>query len=569
MQALREGIDGFLISISDALYHVFRVWLPDIWSEGSNKWLIILLLAAALLITRLVWGGAEARRERALLRAVSDGLSRSPTPAGLAPLLFEVLFRVVRAPAACFYLATLPDQPLLRRAKQANRAVATQPDWEPEMRIEGGRAEPWVTRIGNLAVVSIPVSIDGRPLALVQVVATTTRHVARVQARAGLLRAVLTPVLAQLVSVERVQRLEERATEASAVSGSSQRLLTMSMGPEELSQMLLDLVLRSTEGDAGMIVAAEGDPGEDGARVLASRVIEPGLLQPLAALLGDRISALREAPVGGALRGPGPDVAGLLLRAGFESHLEVPIADAERPLGAILLLKRQGVFHDNHVRICRLNATRLALTLRNRAYHETVFNQYKETLRAIATAGESANPHFLGHSQRVARLAAELAGTLGLPRAEVEGIRLAGELHDIGMAGLGDEIASQVGQLMKRQYDLVKHHPAIGAALTGPIQLPVPIAPLILHHHERYDGLGYPAGLKGSEIPVGARILALGEVFDALVSSRSYRPAFDFSEADRRVRGMAGTQLDPRIVEVFAGTITDERWQMIRSGVGA
>jgi len=565
VQALRDGIDGFLIATNDALYHVLWVWLPEVWSPGSSKWLGVLLLVAAVAIVALIRDGAGARRERALLRDVSDGLSRSSTSAALVPLFFEILFRMVRAPAACFYLASLPDQPLLRRVKQTNLAVAIQPDWEPEMRIENAGTQPWITRTGNLAIVSLPVSIDGRPLALVQVVATTARDVAGVQARSGLLRTVLAPVLAQLASLDRVQRLEERATEASAVSGSSQRLLTMSVGPEELAQLLLDLILRSTESDAGMIVLSAGAPAEDTARVLAARALEPRLLPPLAALVGSRIPALRDAPVGTVRHELGPEVAELLRRAGFHSFLDVPISDAERPLGTILLMKREGAFHENHARICRLNATRLALTLRNRAYHETVFSQYKETLKAIVTAHESANPHFLGHSERVARLAAELAGPLGLPLAEVEGIRLAGELHDIGMAGLGEEISSQVGRLTTPQYDLVKHHPAIGAALTAPIQLPVPIAPLILHHHERYDGLGYPAGLKGPEIPTGARILALGEVFDALVSSRSYRPAFEFSEAERRLRGMAGTQLDPSIVEVFARTISRDRWQRIRS----
>jgi HD-GYP domain-containing protein (c-di-GMP phosphodiesterase class II) len=241
----------------------------------------------------------------------------------------------------------------------------------------------------------------------------------------------------------------------------------------------------------------------------------------------------------------------------------MPVVVDGTSFGCVILLKSNGSFRENHLQVCRLNAGRLALTLKNRTYHEAVFSEYKETLRAIVATYESGSPYLSHHSLCVSRLAGEMAAALRLPAEEAEGIRFAGELHDVGMVGQGDEILLKRGRLTEQEYDLVKHHPMIGAALTAPIRLPIPIAPLILHHHERYDGLGYPAGLKGSEIPLGARILALGEVFVAMVTPRTYREALPFKEGVGRLPSLAGTQLDGEIVDLFTQTITAEKWLAI------
>jgi HD-GYP domain-containing protein (c-di-GMP phosphodiesterase class II) len=216
-----------------------------------------------------------------------------------------------------------------------------------------------------------------------------------------------------------------------------------------------------------------------------------------------------------------------------------------------MLFKRENPFAPSHVRVCQLNASRLAFTIKNRRYHEEVFAEYKETLKALVHTMESGASHLNGHSLRVAWIAGALARAIGLSDSEAQGIQLAGELHDVGMVGLSEEILFKPGRLTSQEYDLVKHHPTVGAALTAPVKLPVPIGPLILHHHERHDGFGYPAGLKGEAIPLGARILALGEVFDAMVSSRTYREALSIAAALNQLGSLAGTQLDPEIVRHF------------------
>ena len=289
-----------------------------------------------------------------------------------------------------------------------------------------------------------------------------------------------------------------------------------------------------------------------------------------AAVLGELSVALREEAFSLAHEKtivdqihPGSRFHSILSRAGFTALVQAPIFLDISPVGRIFLLKRQGTFSESHFRICQLNARRLGLTLKNRKYHEEIFSEYKDTLLAMVHTLESSGHFQEGHSARVSRLSGELAKAMGLAPAEVEGIKLAGDLHDVGMVGLGDEILLRAGKLTEKEYDVVKHHPTIGAALTAPIRMPIAIAPLVLHHHERYDGQGYPAGLRGAAIPLGARILGLGEVFDALVTPRAYRKALDFPQAVERLRSLAGTQLDREIVDLFVRIMPAERWEMI------
>ena len=548
------------MSAPEAFSYTFRVWLPGALSGWLSRWLLALLLAVIALLVILARRERRARQEAALLESVSRGLSESSAPTTLFPLLLEVLFKAAQPVAGCVYLGA-SSGPLPLRIQTTNPTSSTSIDWEPPERIEGIPGEPRVAKDGKVAVFSLPVRVDGKPLALVQAATATMRDAQQMLERSAFLRTLLTPILAQLVTVERAQQIEERATGASVASASSQRLLNASLALDELADLLLDLTLRSTASDAGLVLAV--GPGEPRIRPLAFAGCEPELVEVLLRAVGADGCPLEGGAVTLDLRGHVAPITEPLRSQGFRAILQMPITDSGAPRGSLLVLKRDGEFRDNDLRICRLNASRLALTLGNRAYHEVVFSEYKENLKAIVETYESGSPYLEGHSGRVARLAVELAGLLGLSPAERAGVHLAAELHDVGMVGLGEDILLHVSRLEKPQYDRVKYHPTIGAALTAPILLPVPIAPLILHHHERYDGYGYPAGLAGLEIPMGARILALAEVFDPMLTPRHYRAALGFSKAGDRLRVAAGTQLDPRVVEAFLDGITSERWVAI------
>ncbi|MDD5427984.1 MAG: diguanylate cyclase [Candidatus Omnitrophica bacterium] len=168
--------------------------------------------------------------------------------------------------------------------------------------------------------------------------------------------------------------------------------------------------------------------------------------------------------------------------------------------------------------------------------------------------------HYTGeHVENTVRYSTDLARRLHLSPEEVENIREASVLHDLGKIGISDKILLKKAKLTKKEFDVIKHHPQIAADIIRPIQFMHDIIPLILYHHERWDGKGYPAGLKGEEIPVGARIIAVADVYQALTSNRPYRKAFPKKEALKIIKKGAGTQFDPTIVNIFLHMINKDK----------
>jgi HD-GYP domain-containing protein (c-di-GMP phosphodiesterase class II) len=147
--------------------------------------------------------------------------------------------------------------------------------------------------------------------------------------------------------------------------------------------------------------------------------------------------------------------------------------------------------------------------------------------------------------------AVKIATEMGLSEDEIETIRYAGLLHDIGKIGIKDIILCKKEALTNDEIEELHRHPEYGANIMERVELLKDIAPLTLYHHERYDGTGYPLGLRGEQIPLGARILAVADTYDAMIADRPYRSAFPFDYVKREMKKAAGTQLDPEIVKVF------------------
>jgi HD-GYP domain-containing protein (c-di-GMP phosphodiesterase class II) len=167
---------------------------------------------------------------------------------------------------------------------------------------------------------------------------------------------------------------------------------------------------------------------------------------------------------------------------------------------------------------------------------------------------ESQTPYFIGHAARVADLAAGIGTKLGLSDAELDDLRVAGRLHDLGMVAVPSGILTATAALTPAEAALVRLHPTIGAQIVASIVSPA-IQAAIRGHHERWDGTGYPDGLAGPAIPLAARIIGAAEVFDAMVSHRPYRPGLPESAALERVQHLAGTVLDPVVIEAMVAAL--------------
>lgn len=197
----------------------------------------------------------------------------------------------------------------------------------------------------------------------------------------------------------------------------------------------------------------------------------------------------------------------------------------------------------------RLYVSRLA---NEKKHAEDVAALHLRTIEALALAIEAKDHTTHDHLARVQIYAQEIGRDLGLTQDEMEALRTASLLHDIGKLAVPEHIISKPGRLTPEEFDKMKIHPIVGAEILERVQFPYPVVPIVRAHHERWNGAGYPYGLKGEEIPIGARILAAVDCLDALATDRQYRKALPLHEAMKVVQNDAGTAFDPRVVEVLS-----------------
>lgn len=172
-------------------------------------------------------------------------------------------------------------------------------------------------------------------------------------------------------------------------------------------------------------------------------------------------------------------------------------------------------------------------------------------LATFSAALEARDPYLRGHSARVTSLAEGLARRLGWRDERLDGLRLGGTLHDVGKIAVTASVLCKPGPLTEEELAEIRTHPLAGARLIGAILDFEPALPYVLHHHERWDGAGYPHGLAAEEIPIEARLLGVADAFDAMTSLRSYRPALSVEQALGELARCAGSQFDPDVAETF------------------
>jgi putative nucleotidyltransferase with HDIG domain len=185
-------------------------------------------------------------------------------------------------------------------------------------------------------------------------------------------------------------------------------------------------------------------------------------------------------------------------------------------------------------------------------------------LEALLAALDTRDTETEGHSERVAAYTMLIAQRLNLSEEELPHIERGALLHDIGKIGVPDHILYKPGPLTPDEWEIMKQHPVVGYKMCMKIEMLRPAAPIVLHHHERWDGKGYPYGLSGEEIPLGARIFAIADTLDAMTSDRPYRKALSFAQAREEIERCAGAQFDPELVKVFL-SVPEEELRAIRA----
>jgi len=192
------------------------------------------------------------------------------------------------------------------------------------------------------------------------------------------------------------------------------------------------------------------------------------------------------------------------------------------------------------------------------ALHHNLLDAYEqlkqaqiETVSALIKTVEARDPYTSGHSERVTKIAVAIAQSIGLDRETIETINRAGKLHDVGKIGISDSILLKKEQLTDAEWKLIRQHPRKGAEILKTINFLLKETDIILHHHERPDGTGYPEGLTEPSIPLEARIIAVADTFDAMNTKRPYRSPMSREEIVQELKKVSGTQLSPRIVEAF------------------
>jgi HD-GYP domain-containing protein (c-di-GMP phosphodiesterase class II) len=306
--------------------------------------------------------------------------------------------------------------------------------------------------------------------------------------------------------------------------------------------VMVSLVSRSDDGEPARTA---GKPVIVGNCPLGSSEFLHSLRDPIAEAL-----ALGETQVHNEIS---PDSPWAHLRSSTKHFVCVPLERDHRPLGVMIAIDKHDGTEFNSVDLKLLNnvGNQCSIFLENATLYQDMQDLFMGVLHALTQSIDAKDAYTRGHSQRVAELSRALAQKIGLSDEQCERIYLSGLLHDVGKIGVPEAVLTKPGRLTDAEFDAIKRHPAIGAQILGNIKQLQDILPGVLYHHERWDGRGYPKQLAGDDIPLIGRIICVADSFDAMSSTRTYRPALPLETVLAEIKRCAGTQFDPALANVF------------------
>jgi HD-GYP domain-containing protein (c-di-GMP phosphodiesterase class II) len=245
--------------------------------------------------------------------------------------------------------------------------------------------------------------------------------------------------------------------------------------------------------------------------------------------------------------------------------IAVPLIARGKCIGVMEVLNRKGgaTFTPDDLELLQALGHQSAIALQNAQLYQNLQDSFLATVRSLAQAVDAKDSYTAGHSSRVTQYSVLIAEELKCSEEELRNVRMSSLLHDVGKIGIKDSVLSKPGQLDDAEFAIMKSHPTVGAGILKPVHQLKDVIPGVLNHHERFDGKGYPLGLKGEEIPLMGRIIGVADAFDAMTSDRVYRPRLSDEVALAELKKHSGTQFDSRIVKAFLsayekGRITTE-----------
>ncbi len=242
----------------------------------------------------------------------------------------------------------------------------------------------------------------------------------------------------------------------------------------------------------------------------------------------------------------------------LKSIISIPLITKQSVMGVLnLYTKNRHVFTEDEKRLLGIFANQAAGAIENAKLFESLRGSYLNTIQALSMAIDAKDRYTHGHSKRVSDISLLIAKEMNFDDDQIDLLKYAADLHDIGKIGISELIISKEGKLTVDEYEIIKTHPLVGETIVEPVPFLQDIKPIIRHHHERWDGYGYPDGLAGEEIPFMSRIILIADAYDAMTSDRPYRKALSHEEAVKEIMKHNGTQFDPKVVDAFLRVFSD------------
>lgn len=349
--------------------------------------------------------------------------------------------------------------------------------------------------------------------------------------------------------------MEDKVNQLSTLFKSSE-IINSSLELQQIMDLLLKLTLKEVKSEYGFLLLREQKRGKlilQASKEISLSSIKDGCFNEKRGALGWVVKNGQPLIIDDYQKDIRFQNSREFLNLVPQAMLMVPLKAAKEIIGVLAIGNplSHSFYTGNDLNIAQSLANQAAIAVKNAYLYQDLQKSFLDAVAALIKAIEAKDKYTRGHSQRVTEYSLAIAKILALSKEEMKVIKFCGLMHDIGKIGIGDSILHNPSKLSPEEYEIIKAHSVMGEEIIQPVGFLKKGLPLIRHHHERYDGRGYPDGLQGKAIPLMARILAVADSFDAMTSDRPYRKALSLEKSIRELKKESGTQFDPEIVKAF------------------